>query len=84
MDGRAWWAAVYGVAQSRARLKQLSSSSSSSCIAPKKKLGLSPYAILYGRLFVYVNDLFLDPEAQTLQCYAMDILPLYQPRPKLF
>ena len=27
-DGRAWWAAVYGVAQSRTRLKQLSSSSS--------------------------------------------------------
>ena len=29
-DGRAWWAAIYGVAQSRTRLKQLSSSSSSS------------------------------------------------------
>ena len=29
-DCRAWWAAVYGVAQSRIRLKQLSSSSSSS------------------------------------------------------
>jgi len=29
-DGRAWWAAVYGVAQSRTRLKRLSSSSSSS------------------------------------------------------
>ena len=28
-DGRAWWAAVYGVAQSRTRLKRLSSSSSS-------------------------------------------------------
>jgi len=28
-DGEAWWAAVYGVAQSRTRLKQLSSSSSS-------------------------------------------------------
>ena len=28
--GGAWWAAVYGVAQSRTRLKQLSSSSSSS------------------------------------------------------
>ena len=27
-DGEPWWAAVYGVAQSRARLKQLSSSSS--------------------------------------------------------
>ena len=26
-DGEAWWAAVYGVAQSRTRLKQLSSSS---------------------------------------------------------
>ena len=29
-DGGAWWAAVYGVAQSRTRLKQHSSSSSSS------------------------------------------------------
>ena len=29
-DGGAWWAAVYGVAQSRTRLKQLSSSSSRS------------------------------------------------------
>jgi len=29
-DGGAWWAAVYGVEQSRTRLKQLSSSSSSS------------------------------------------------------
>ena len=29
-DGEAWWAAVYGVAQSRTRLKQPSSSSSSS------------------------------------------------------
>ena len=28
-ESRAWWAAVYGVAQSRTRLKQLSSSSSS-------------------------------------------------------
>ena len=26
-DGRAWWAAIYGVAQSRTRLKRLSSSS---------------------------------------------------------
>ena len=27
-DGGAWWAAVYGVAQSRTRLKQLNSSNS--------------------------------------------------------
>ena len=35
-DGGAWWAAVYGVAKSRTRLKRLSSSSSSSstCLFP--------------------------------------------------
>ena len=31
-DGEAWWAAVYGVAQSRTRLKRLSSSSSYSLL----------------------------------------------------
>ena len=30
-DGGAWWAAIYGVAQSRTRLKRLSSSSSMLC-----------------------------------------------------
>ena len=37
-DGGAWWAAVYGVAQSQTRLKRLSSSSSNSILwekAPK-------------------------------------------------
>ena len=42
-------------------------------IAPKEQIGLSPYEMLYGRPFVYVNDLFLDPEAQTLQSYTMAI-----------
>ena len=40
-DGRAWWAAVYGVAQSRTRLKRRSSSSSSSdeeCEMPVRKM----------------------------------------------
>ena len=31
-DGGAWWAAIYGVTQSRTRLKQLSSSSSNNSI----------------------------------------------------
>ena len=35
-------------------------------IAPKTQVGLSHYEMLYGRPFVYVNDLFLDPESQTL------------------
>ena len=29
--------------------------------------------MLYGRPFVYVNDLFLGPEVQTLQSYTMAI-----------
>ena len=33
-DGGAWWATVYGVAQSRTQLKRLSSSSSSSSMCP--------------------------------------------------
>ena len=42
-------------------------------IALKEQVGLSPYEILYGRAFVYVNDLFLDPEAQTLWSYTMPL-----------
>ena len=40
-------------------------------MALKEQVGLSPYKMLYGRPFVYVNDLFLDPEPQTLRSYAM-------------
>ena len=36
-DGGAWWAAIYGVTQSRTRLKRLSSSSSSSQAVHRKK-----------------------------------------------
>ena len=35
------------------------------CTAPKEQVGLSPYETLYGRPFVYVNDLFLHPKVQT-------------------
>ena len=41
------------------------------CIAPKEQVGLSPYEMLYGKPFVYVNNLFLDPEVQALQSYTM-------------
>ena len=40
-------------------------------IAPKEQVGFSPYEMLYGRPFVYVNDFSLDPEVQTLQSYTM-------------
>ena len=49
-DGGAWWA-VYGVAQSRTRLKRLSSSSSSST---RMQLSYSHYAFLFHtRLFLF-------------------------------
>ena len=43
------------------------------CIAPKEQVGLSPYEMLYGRPFVYISDLFLNPEAQTPKSYTMAI-----------
>ena len=42
-------------------------------MAPKEEAGLSPYEMLCGRPFVYVNDLFLDPEAQSVWPYTMAI-----------
>ena len=39
-DGGAWWAAIYGVAQSQARLKRLSSSSSSRAVACQAPLSI--------------------------------------------
>ena len=53
-DGGAWWAAIYGVAQSRTRLKRLSSSSSSSlepklCMDMAENWYLTPsYLLLVG------------------------------------
>ena len=43
------------------------------CIALKVQVGLNCYEMLYGRPFIYVNDFFLDPEAQTLRYYTMII-----------
>ena len=39
-------------------------------IVPKEQVDLNPYE-MYGRPFVYVSDLFLDPEAQMLWSYTM-------------
>ena len=43
-------------------------------VAPKEQIDLSPSETLYGRTFFFflnVNDLFKDPETQTLWSYAM-------------
>ena len=55
-DGGAWWAAVYGVAQSRTRLKRLSSSSSMvskvNKAIPQRPKNLSPYCKRGGTVWV--------------------------------
>ena len=65
-DGGAWWAAVYGVAQSRTRLKWLSSSSSSMMMA--ERIGLT---ILEMRFLVPYKTL-LSPKAWT-SAFHMEI-----------
>ena len=47
-DGGAWWAAVYGVAQSRTRLKQLSGGSSMLLISDDIPCALDMYSTFFG------------------------------------
>ena len=57
-DGGAWWAAIYGVAQSRTRLKQLSSSSSSSSawiIEKAREFQKNFCYIDYAKSFVWIT-----------------------------
>ena len=69
-DRGAWWAAVYGVAQSRTRLKWLSSSSSSSSrggpyalardlLSPSSKLAMGH---LFGYPFIDISHSDYSPE----------------------
>ena len=43
-DGGAWWAAVYGVTQSRTRLKRLSSTQTIQILLPRPGTSLTPYS----------------------------------------
>ena len=52
MDGEAWWAADHGVAQSRTRLKRLSSSSSSSSSRVHCTSLLPPWLNLIPKYFI--------------------------------
>ena len=51
-DGGDWWAAVYGVAQSRTRLKQLSSSSSSNTSKVKFSSSSLKGQFTYNKLYI--------------------------------
>ena len=58
-DGGAWWAAIYGVPQSRTQLKQLSSSSSSSKLDQTNLFTIFPFVLI----FPYPNSHFSNAHA---------------------
>ena len=64
-DGRAWWAAIYGVAQSRTRLKQLSSSSSSSPYKNSFMAIMCANLLSLVRLFATIWTVALEKEMAT-------------------
>ena len=56
-DGGAWWGAVYGVAQSRTRLKRLSSSSSGSNACSKQNASNNATWEAASRPDVYLREM---------------------------
>ena len=64
-DGGAWWATVYGVAQSQTQLKRLSSSSMQYCSLQHRTLLLSQvtpttgYCFCFGSIPLFFLELFL-------------------------
>ena len=65
-DGGVWWAAVYGVAQSRTRLKRLSSSSSRESWPWVLPGGLELASELWARDLLHPSSLNLTKEFQVL------------------
>ena len=85
-DGGAWWAAIYGVAQSRTRLKQLSSSSSIPILVALKQrisaLKLSRFSscsLEWRAIWSFLKTL-RDGVQQKGQC----VLPFQSPFPEDF
>ena len=72
-DTGAWWAAVYGVAQSRTRLKRLSSSSSSHVQISEYALTMSTWQPLY--IFKLVISLHSMQESIPLWSCVTWLLP---------
>ena len=76
-DGAAWWAAVYGVAQSQTWLKRLSSSSSSSSSGTKQwihcsLLGENEKCVFFFNLRKKKKELFGQPITVSLLIYFLD------------
>ena len=68
-DGGAWWAAVYGVAQSRTQLKRLSSSSSSSSSSRM------PLEVTYeGEVITKMHSIFLKCKHKTEEASQLSLV----------
>ena len=68
-DGGAWWAAVYGVAQSRTQLKRLSSSSSSSSSSRM------PLEVTYeGEVISKMHSIFLKCKHKTEEASQLSLV----------
>ena len=73
-DGGAWWAAVYGVAQSQTRLKRLSSSSSSNTSTALKTLLL----IHIFSFIVVIISFFLFALSKSLILKCWQLIYIYK------
>ena len=86
-DGRTWWAAIYGVSQSRTQLKWLSSSSSSMsltlCVCPSVHLCMfteeRPCEYTVKNVAIYKSRREFSPELN-----SAGIFILYFPSPELW
>ena len=80
-DGGAWWAAIYGVAQSRTRLKRLSSSSSSSCGAQASRCSgfffCRPQALGWWLSIVVVPGLSCPIAGEIFLDQGLNLCPLH-------
>ena len=83
-DGGAWWAAIYGIAQSRTRLKQLSGSRGD-CNPPGLQDYRKPHGIPQARILEYSSpgDLLNPGTELTATAWQADSLPLSQPSTSL-
>ena len=87
-DGGVWWAAVYGVAQSRTRLKWLSSSSSSHVwlCNPMHTSGFSVHGILQARILEWIAIPFSRVSSQPRDwiCIAHRFFTIWATRAALY
>ena len=72
-DGGAWWATIYGVAQSQTQLKRLSSSSTILYHASPQTLKHTSYFIQFSFAFIYLTSADNQPPNPTEVSGSLDL-----------